>query len=711
MFFLYRGELHKVSGIPRRWPLPQPTISLSAFRQALEKRNDALRSIFATPRFTTSCLTRQETCVSGSQNVSPTHVHAIEGPREDPETDIGREGRGESDGQVKEDYMDEDIDDAGEDGEDRNMQGRKTRHGSYEEGHRDGSIPMEDSSAPTLSRDHSLDNNKPRREPKPECTDVADMEDHVDCKERKKRKREEAPPIEAKKGRVKVKEEVVATGAPVAVEPAALDAVAREVMELDQKVVENEAGDRGNLENDSTEKEGPHGNPELALIVKEGDGQTEVNHDEERDFVKVEAPSTPPVHSEELNIGKPTEGKEQAGEAKVTEDAAGGKKAELEAKLEKLTAEKHHLVQMLKQVLSTEKVSKKKVQSATQSLSAPGPSSAPGLLSASQDVPSSTDVPAAPVVHSETASAAGAEVTPKVDVHTASRHSQVRSHKLGRQLNASRLVQVLSTEEESKKKTHNASQTSPTPGLPFASQAASISAEVPSAPVVQLETANAGGGEVQASADLEEGELEYARTPSPPPSHATIASHPASHGTHSSHGATPALGPLLGRQPQHLNQGGSARGGYYPQGLGLPSPSSAAAAALVGAISPGTGYMPLVNRPYQHQMVMQHAAAAAALHAQKVAAAAAAAGHSHMSPILGGGGPAGSGNGISNGPPGFGSYGVPPAVHGHHMPQGASPGASHIAAQQGASPSLLTTPRGAPYHDVRNLNPAWNLQR
>lgn len=208
----------------------------------------------------------------------------------------------------------------------------------------------------------------------------------------------------------------------------------------------------------------------------------------------------------------------------------------------------------LVQVLSTEKVSKKKVQSATQSLSAPGPSSAPGLLSASQDVPSSTDVPAAPVVHSETASAAGAEVTPKVDVHTASRHSQVRSHKLGRQLNASRLVQVLSTEEESKKKTHNASQTSPTPGLPFASQAASISAEVPSAPVVQLETANAGGGEVQASADLEEGELEYARTPSPPPSHATIASHPASHGTHSSHGATPALGPLLGRQPQHLNQ-------------------------------------------------------------------------------------------------------------------------------------------------------------
>nr|PNR59234.1 hypothetical protein PHYPA_002025 [Physcomitrium patens] len=57
------------------------------------------------------------------------------------------------------------------------------------------------------------------------------------------------------------------------------------------------------------------------------------------------------------------------------------------------------------------------------------------------------------------------------------------------------------------------------------------------------------------------------------------------------------------------------------------------------------------------------------------------------------------------------SFSLSPALHGHHMPQGASPGASHIAAQQGASPSLLTTPRGAPYHDVRNLNPAWNLQR
>lgn len=98
---------------------------------------------------------------------------------------------------------------------------------------------------------------------------------------------------------------------------------------------------------------------------------------------------------------------------------------------------------------------------------------------------------------------------------------------------------------------------------------------------------------------------------------------------------------------------------------------------------------------------MQHAAAMQA-HAQKVAA-----GHSHMSPILGGGGPAGAGNGVNNGPPGFGGYGVSPSVHGHHghMSQGPSPGAG----QQGvASPSLLTTPRGAGYH---GMNTPWNMQR
>jgi hypothetical protein len=48
------------------------------------------------------------------------------------------------------------------------------------------------------------------------------------------------------------------------------------------------------------------------------------------------------------------EGKDHVEKARATDDATGDKilkKAELEAKLKKLTAEKHRLVQMLKQVL------------------------------------------------------------------------------------------------------------------------------------------------------------------------------------------------------------------------------------------------------------------------------------------------------------------------------------------------------------------------
>ncbi|KAG0625692.1 hypothetical protein M758_2G073900 [Ceratodon purpureus] len=639
MISMYRGELHKVSGITRQWPFPKPSITLSAFRQALEKRNDAIRVCCGSrPGFSTPCLTRQDTCVSGSHNVSPAHLRAMEGAREELETDIGREGRGESDGHVKADYMDEDVREDAEDAEDRSKQGGEARQAVGEEGYRDGSAPMEDSSEKVLVRGQSLDGHEPKHEPKLESAEPADLEDQMDRKERKKRKLEEASLMEARKGKVKVKvkeELVVAAAASGGVERMTVDAAGTsDEMELDQKVPEGLDDHKGaSSEVEKTEKGGSDAVPELPTSAEEGDVKMEVNEDEQGDLVKVEAPPTPPVHSEEQNFGKPVsdskvEGKDHVEQAKATGDPTGDKrikKAELEAKLKKLTAEKHRLVQMLKQVLSTEEESKKKVQSASQS--------------------------------------------------------------------------------------------PPAPGAQPASQAAPISADVPAAPVVQAEGASAAASEVQPSADLEEGELEYARTPSPP-SHTTSTSHAPSHGTHSSHGSAPALGPLLGRQPQHMNQGGSARGNYYQQGLSLPSPSSAAAAAaLAGAISPGTGFMPLAlgGRPnYQHQMVMQHAAA---LHAQKVAAvaAAAAAGHSHMSPILGGGGPAGAGAGVNNGPPGFGGYGVSPSVHGHHghMSQGASPGAGHIAAQQGvASPSLLTTPRGAPgYHDLRNLNPPWNLQR
>lgn len=346
MIFLYRGELHKVSGITRQWSIPKPTISLSAFRQALEKRNDALRSSSLTSDFPTPCLTRQDTCVSGSHNVSPSHVHAREGPRDDPETDIGQEGRGESDGLVKSDYMDEDIPEEAEDGEDRSKYGGKTRHGGCEgEGYRDLCATAEDSSDRLLSRGQSSDDNELQFETKLESDEPADLEEDMDRKERKKRKREETSLVDVRKGKVKVKvdEEVLVGGTPVAVEPMALDSTgAGEEMELDQKVVDKVVGIGDNSEIENTKKEGSDAN--LGLAVEEDDGQIEVNDVEQGDFVRVEAPSTPPVHSEELNFGKPVIGRDLAEEAREKTDAGGGKKAELEAKLEKLTADRKSVV-------------------------------------------------------------------------------------------------------------------------------------------------------------------------------------------------------------------------------------------------------------------------------------------------------------------------------------------------------------------------------
>lgn len=39
---LYRGNLHRVADIPRRWPMPPRAISLAQFRHLLRKRNLAI---------------------------------------------------------------------------------------------------------------------------------------------------------------------------------------------------------------------------------------------------------------------------------------------------------------------------------------------------------------------------------------------------------------------------------------------------------------------------------------------------------------------------------------------------------------------------------------------------------------------------------------------------------------------------------------------
>ena len=41
-FSLYRGKLHKVPDIPRRWPLSKPSMSLHVFQKAVAKRQEAL---------------------------------------------------------------------------------------------------------------------------------------------------------------------------------------------------------------------------------------------------------------------------------------------------------------------------------------------------------------------------------------------------------------------------------------------------------------------------------------------------------------------------------------------------------------------------------------------------------------------------------------------------------------------------------------------
>lgn len=127
----------------------------------------------------------------------------------------------------------------------------------------------------------------------------------MDKRERKKRKREEAALVESSKG--KVKEEGAASG-----EVDCMRVDASDEMELDHKVGDMEAPAEGvdnfkgpSVEVENSEKEGPDAMLDVAMAVDEGEGKMEVNCDEQGDLVRVEAPSTPPVHSEEMNFGKP----------------------------------------------------------------------------------------------------------------------------------------------------------------------------------------------------------------------------------------------------------------------------------------------------------------------------------------------------------------------------------------------------------------------
>ena len=303
MINLYRGELHKVSGIVREWPLPKPTMTMSAFRQALEKRNAAWQGRPVSHSTSSSCLVRQDTGASGSQDASPLrHHHRSSAGAEHSERDEAGEGRGESDGNGKgkePEYMDEDdVADEMEEGGGSRL-GRRGSSGSNV----DGSVPMEDAFALISVKGNLTPTDH-------ECKQEAvEHGDNNNNSERKKRKREEAAAasslLEAKKGKSKIKKEVV--------EPMAVDAAAGGGGEENEMYVERvglgsgidevkEAG-RGVVKDEEEEEE----EEEEGVLPIGGLGfvkqERESSKSEERDPVKVEAPSTPPVHTEEQNLG------------------------------------------------------------------------------------------------------------------------------------------------------------------------------------------------------------------------------------------------------------------------------------------------------------------------------------------------------------------------------------------------------------------------
>lgn len=301
MINLYRGELHKVSGIVREWPLPKPTMTMSAFRQALEKRNAAWQGRPVSHSTSSSCLVRQDTGASGSQDASSLrHHHRSSAGAEHSERDEAGEGRGESDGNGKgkePEYMEEDdVADEMEEGGGSRL-GRRGSSGSNV----DGSVPMEESFALISVKGNPTPAD---HECKPEAVEHGDNNNS----ERKKRKREEAAAasslLEAKKGKSKIKKEVV--------EPMAVDAAGGggeenemyvdrvglgsgidEVKEAGRGVVKDEEKD------EEEEEEGVLSIGGLGFVKQE----RESSKSEERDPVKVEAPSTPPVHTEEQNLG------------------------------------------------------------------------------------------------------------------------------------------------------------------------------------------------------------------------------------------------------------------------------------------------------------------------------------------------------------------------------------------------------------------------
>ncbi|BBN07764.1 hypothetical protein MPTK1_4g06250 [Marchantia polymorpha subsp. ruderalis] len=582
MISLYRGELHKVSGVPRQWVIPESSIPLSVFKKALLKKNDAL-------------LKELRTSSSPERLLFPNSPGPISG-----ESGRGHVNSGEAEkaGVVPSGNCDVGIHRLEPLGEENKTLTRHAKSG-------------ESSELVAAENEEWHGRNRNKQEGNREEIEKQIVKAEVE------RENDDDPEKSTDARDTAAGSEVMVIDAVDQSQEMECDilAVEKTGMEIDEEFSEqgrvrvSETGETGTIVGADGESSKGTGLSDPSIERAENSADLSKNGDQtgleaRENSLPALVDSTPGANVKSpKDFSKKTEAGDVVDVKENEKNARKRKREELQAKLEKLTADKHHLVLMLKQVLSVEE-SKKRVT------------------------------------------------------------------------------------------TTNASQQ----GLPGMSGAGD-------SPAVSSFGEKLG---LQISGDLEEGELEYARTPSPPPR--PIQS---SHSSHNVLGPPPPMVTNLGRQntlTQHISQGSSGRGGYYVQATGITPSTVGTGIAGGGALSPGAVYMgnlpsPLGPHNYSHNMALQHAT----LHAQKIVPV--PPGHGQFSPIPPNGPPLGAGPGVAGGPPGFGGYVVPPTLHPHHphLSQTAASSTSHIPVQQGVvSTSLLTTPRGpVGYHEMRLGGNSW----
>lgn len=93
---LYRGNLHRVPDVPRRWLMPTPTISLRDFRSLLQRRSKAFSRLHSTTTTTTSSNPNPNpSCYSNQQNGAPKENSSFVEPKLEEEK-LGDCGEGPS---------------------------------------------------------------------------------------------------------------------------------------------------------------------------------------------------------------------------------------------------------------------------------------------------------------------------------------------------------------------------------------------------------------------------------------------------------------------------------------------------------------------------------------------------------------------------------------------------------------------------------------